>query len=62
MLINLHQPFVTINCDLVLQEYTALHYAVKHNELHCVKLLTQLGADVTITDYVSHYYVIANNM
>ena len=48
------------NYSLFLQEYPALHYAVKCDKLQCVKLLIQLGADVTKTDWVSHYYIITN--
>ena len=48
------------NYSLILQTYTALHYAVKCDKLQCVKLLIELGADVTMTDDVSHYYIITN--
>ena len=52
--------YISLCNYFLLQEYTALHYAVKCDKLQCVKLLIQLGADVTKTDYVSHYYIITN--
>ena len=37
-----------------LQTYMAIHEAVKHNKLDIVKLLVELGADITVTNNVSH--------
>jgi len=37
--------------ELVNWRYTALHHAVSVNSLQMVKLLVELGADITITDW-----------